>query len=591
MEVDTEEITDEWIEKFPGLQASIAEERQWLAQFPLKTREGKHLVPAPEAPQEGPEDEAVREARHKRLEEQKKERERQKRKQARNPYGIKVVDLDGKSGRKTPEFMSNWSLERRREFQREVVHDLEQNIRRCQQTKEVLSMADVTRHLQTFLNFSEEEIADVWRAGHAEASRFIADPRRDLENLKQNQEKRKTHWAQHELFFPLARDAPADSEAKVEKIQVVDLMAGPGPDVASPHTLGFRVLQTEYDRPLHQRWEEMSERDQLEYRVKLREKEARLDMLLCELMESTDESMFPVICDQYKDLLMDEHFLLIMKLRIRERPPRTRKEKDIFVIVNKFTVSLYEDVEALALQNEKEQLKKIRLLCMQALVDIDKLTEYAESMKQLLNRDFLAYLEFAIHAERKRIQKEGNNPDAAPSQWLMVLMIIHKGVMAIYEKEIWEDVLWITKVVTQKQPEVRRKLLELFVAQIPKADWKQFKRVALRMAGALAQGGGVHGPLSFPSCPWVPAAVHQLARDLDRILPDWMIEGMMTDFDKQVLKQKMDRMSCLWGERDRESLRHVNVTLPNVSEMMKQQIEQATEIFNKRQESPGAVLS
>lgn len=42
-------------------------------------------------------------------------------------------------------------------------------------------------------------------------------------------------------------------------------------------------------------------------------------------------------------------------------------------------------------------------------------------------------------------------------------------------------------VVTQKPPEVRRKLLELFVAQLPKADWKQFKKVALRMADALAK--------------------------------------------------------------------------------------------------------
>lgn len=44
---------------------------------------------------------------------------------------------------------------------------------------------------------------------------------------------------------------------------------------------------------------------------------------------------------------------------------------------------------------------------------------------------------------------------------------------------------------------------------------------------------------AFPACPWVPEAVAQLARDLQRILPDWMIEGMMTDFDRQVLKQKL----------------------------------------------------
>ncbi|PFH31592.1 hypothetical protein BESB_025660 [Besnoitia besnoiti] len=588
VDVDTDEITPEWIEKFPALKASIEEERDWLAKFPLQTKDGTRLVPsarAEDAELSGSNDDAMRRRRGSEADRERARAARKRTHEQRNPYGIKVIDLDDKSGHKTPEFMQNWSPERRREFQREVVHDLEQNIRRCQETKEVLSMAEVTRHLQTFLNFSDAEIQDIWRAGHTEASRFINDPRRDLENLKKNQEKRKTAWAQHELFFPVGeKHTDHDDDAETEKVDVFDLMAGPGPDVAPPHTMGFKVMQTDYDQPLHQRWEAMSEREQLELRVKLREKEARLDMLVYELMEATDEGVFPVICDQYKDLLMDEQFLLLMKLHIRERPPRTRKEKDILVVINKFVVSLYEDVEALAVQNEKEQLEKIRLLCMQALVDVEKLTEYAESMKQLLNRDFLAYLEFAIHAERKRIQKEGNNPDAAPSRWLMVLMIIHKGVMAIYEKEIWEDVLWITMVVTQKPPEVRRKLLELFVAQIPKADWKQFKRVALRMADALAKGGDSHSPLSFPSCPWVPEAVAQLARDLERILPDWMIEGMMTDFDKQVLKQKMDRMSFLWGEKDLESLRNVNVTLPNVSEMMKEQIERATEVFNKPQE-------
>lgn len=119
-------------------------------------------------------------------------------------------------------------------------------------------MADVTRYLQTHLDFTDSEMRQVWQEGHAEAARFLNDPDRSIEGLKEKQQSRKKQWAQHELFFPLQsqnaehrrEDARGDDGGAVEALQqdrlkIFDVMAGPGPEVHSPHTLGYKVLQTE----------------------------------------------------------------------------------------------------------------------------------------------------------------------------------------------------------------------------------------------------------------------------------------------------------------------------------------------------------
>lgn len=122
------------------------------------------------------------------------------------------------------------------------------------------------------------------------------------------------------------------------------------------------------------------------------------------------------------------------------------EERERLRFVNRFVLSLYEDLGALLQANEATQLKKIKLLCMQAVQDMSKLNEYvnaitctagsfilpvvavvrpsrisqrqlarscfgsglrrvlqAESMKPLFDRDFFAYLLTAIQEERRRI--------------------------------------------------------------------------------------------------------------------------------------------------------------------------------------------
>ena len=58
------------------------------------------------------------------------------------------------------------------------------------------------------------------------------------------------------------------------------------------------------------------------------------------------------------------------------------EERERLRFVNRFVLSLYEDLGALLQANAATQLKKIRLLCMQAIEDVSKLNEYVSSKKR-----------------------------------------------------------------------------------------------------------------------------------------------------------------------------------------------------------------
>lgn len=60
-------------------------------------------------------------------------------------------------------------------------------------------------------------------------------------------------------------------------------------------------------------------------------------------------------------------------------------------------------------------------------------------MKPLLDKEFVAYMGYAIQQEREDIEKRGMNPDREPTRWLQVLGVIQKGVFAELEKDVIED--------------------------------------------------------------------------------------------------------------------------------------------------------
>lgn len=53
---------------------------------------------------------------------------------------------------------------------------------------------------------------------------------------------------------------------------------------------------------------------------------------------------------------------------------------------------------------------------------------------------------------------------------------------------VTQDVLDLGFILIQQQPDVRRKLLELWLAHLPKCDWRQFKLLGLRLAQRFESG-------------------------------------------------------------------------------------------------------
>ena len=54
--------------------------------------------------------------------------------------------------------------------------------------------------------------------------------------------------------------------------------------------------------------------------------------------------------------------------------------------------------------------------------------------------------------------------------------------------DVAQDVMDLGFILVQQQPEVRRKFLELWIAKLPKCDWRQFKLLGLRLAECFNSG-------------------------------------------------------------------------------------------------------
>ncbi|KAL8453347.1 hypothetical protein Emag_001902 [Eimeria magna] len=43
-----------------------------------------------------------------------------------------------------------------------------------------------------------------------------------------------------------------------------------------------------------------------------------------------------------------------------------------------------------------------------------------------------------------------------------------------------------------------------------------------------------YSPAAVSNYPWIPEAARQLGRDLEQLLPEWLIEGMLSEFDRHL---------------------------------------------------------
>ncbi|OEH78727.1 hypothetical protein cyc_03409 [Cyclospora cayetanensis] len=603
---------------------------------------------------------------------------------------------------------------RRRAFQEDTAHAVACRLQEASSAPPQLQFTDIEALLRQQLNCTEEEFREAWQEGYDRCEQYrplTQDTQLEGQLLQRKQGLVGVEEQQKAVLYVQQFDERLNSEEGDDSTDAgiktrsphIDPFAGPSADLAPPHTMhevpAFEGKLPSERRgrekggmfcevPRHRRYLLMNPQERSQVRQEIQKDIWRFDVLLSELEREKDRSQWLLICEQYKDLLLAESYFLLLTIRLLEAPRQppesvaasstaaaatyvglptaateisergdrqtkeawSAEERERLRFINRFVHSLYEDLGALLQANAATQLKKIKLLCMQAVQDMSKLNEYAESMKPLFDRDFFAFLITAIQEERRRIAQEGLNPDAAPSQWLLVLLVIQKGVTALFEKEIREDVLDLGFILTQPQPDVRRRCLELWIAQLPKCDWRQFKLLGLRLAERFTSGGRqsllmhfwnadtlqenavLHPPLfacavllstrhthtaqqrventrqarlpylflshvsehrlrlaacrldahslaspyfskakawlcllfvgpalvrlilaraysgaAVSAYPWLPAAARQLAKDLEQLLPDWLIEGMLSDFDRHVMQKQLAQRPFLFG--------------------------------------------
>ena len=148
-------------------------------------------------------------------------------------------------------------------------------------------------------------------------------------------------------------------------------------------------------------------------------------------------------------------------------------------------------------------------------------------MAPLLDRDFVAYLNFAVDRERAAVAASGLDPDREPTPWLQVLGLVKQGCYAELAKALRADIQAVSYCLRMPDAEGQRLLLEQTVATLPTWDVRQFSRVASNIAanvGLRAKAGTVN--------PALAERCAQLGRDVAELLPPAKVDLLSRPADE-----------------------------------------------------------
>lgn len=463
------------------------------------------------------------------------------------------LSCDDKS--KEPGFMKNWSEEKKIEFRRNSVLELKRSLELSQEKKVNLKLEDYVNHMKAIFDLSDEESQLMWKKG--------------CKKTEEQKERQKFHKfieieqltdriQSYESYGLGEMDEKRKQKGYTEISHGTSTVYQISPTIPKKHMNSqlLHILDSDLAYPvdekkqsLYELYRNSSEEAKKEMRTKWRVSEMRLNTLIEELKYiGQDDSIVATICNNYRDVLLSEEYICLMNLRLYENPPQTIEDKRVLQKIHFFVMSLYDDVKILMEHEEKEHLKKIRLICMKAIEDEKGLNEYIESMKPLLDYSFLAYIKHAIEIEKKNILSQKKDFRKEPSDWLIILLIIKKGIYSVLEKDIWEDVIHISSIVCHEQPSVRKTLLQTLVAAMSKADWIFFKDLINTLYTSVLEKKLTVN--HFPNFPHIIEAIFQLHFDIEQILPDWFIREMLDDYDKSVIEQMKERKPIFWKMKE-----------------------------------------
>jgi hypothetical protein len=249
---------------------------------------------------------------------------------------------------------------------------------------------------------------------------------------------------------------------------------------------------------------------------------------------------------------------------LREVVERHERDRENLSKLVNYAMILLKETQSLGAELEAMQLELIRSICEVAMDPrysteeeaVIALSDAVRDMRPLLDENFVAYLKYAIAEEEGRLRRRGLLDDMNHSSWLMVLKIIQGGVYAELAKSVQrhvDTILYVLRMDTKKR---RRRLLELFVNDLPSLDVRPFRKVVDNIVGSLGTvfraGGGGDSEMTR-ILGGMAKEILQLASDIKEVLPPERVAQKAKDADEWIKSQRQ-KISQLQEER-RQRLR------------------------------------
>jgi hypothetical protein len=286
---------------------------------------------------------------------------------------------------------------------------------------------------------------------------------------------------------------------------------------------------------------------------------SRLQLILDELWNQPEER-FQEIASNYKDLLLSDNFVRLIRERLAAMVERDiealrrddeslkephEREREILGRLVTYAQLLVKEARALGAELEAQQLEVIRSICKVAMDPSHTteeetalaLSDAVRDMRPLLDDVFVAYLKYAVAEEESRLARAGILDDPDYNQWLFVLKIVQQGVYAEIAKGINRYIEHIWYVLRMDSPQERRKLLEMLVEDMPTMDVRPFVQVVENIVCSLGDAvqGDFDGVVPLGE---ITNKLLQLHRDLKEVLPPDLIALKSRDADEWAARQK-----------------------------------------------------
>lgn len=287
---------------------------------------------------------------------------------------------------------------------------------------------------------------------------------------------------------------------------------------------------------------------------------SRLQMLIDELT-SQPEERFEEISLNYKDLLLSDNFIDLVRERLYSMAQRDlqaradgnedmhkeshARERAIMMNLVQLAQGLIKEAQALGAELEVSMLEIIRSICEVAMdpkhtteqETAVALTDAVRDMRPLLDDAFVAYLKYAIAEEEAKLERQGVVDDPEYNRWLFVLKIVQEGVYAELSKGVKRYIDHIEYVLRMKTKAERRDLLAKLIEVMPTMDVRPFVKVVGNIVSSLGTStkgdfadGLVLGEMTNK--------LLQLQRDVEDLLPPDRIKEMSKEADNWAAKQR-----------------------------------------------------